>query len=364
LTTLAGQAGLAITNARLFMTAEFERERLAAILTSTPDPVLVTDQYDRLLLVNPVAWKALEIEPDVGIGRRVGEVIDYKELVALLRLGEPEPIQEHVEVILPDGKVYLATASTIEVEGQQIGRVCVLQDVTYFKELDNLKSEFVSQVSHDLRSPLTLMRGYATMLEMVGELNEQQSGYVRKIVIGIESMSRLINNLLDLGRIEAGVGLQLQMLLVEDIVEQVLEAFQVRSKQKGIQLHAQIGEDVPPLIEADQALLQQALHNLVENAIKYTPEGGEVSIQLRKRGRRILFEIEDTGIGVSEFDKPHLFEKFYRSADRKAKKERGTGLGLAIVKSIVERHGGRVGVESELGEGSCFWFEVPVQQNN
>ena len=364
LTTLAGQAGLAITNARLFMTAEFERERLAAILTSTPDPVLVTDQYDRLLLVNPVAWRALDIEPDVGIGRRIGEVIEYKELVALLRLGDPEPIEEHVEVILPDGKVYLATASTIEVEGQQIGRVCVLQDVTYFKELDNLKSEFVSQVSHDLRSPLTLMRGYATMLEMAGELNDQQSGYVRKIVIGIESMSRLINNLLDLGRIEAGVGLQLQMLLVEDIVEQVLEAFQVRSKQKGIQLHAQIGEDVPPLIEADQALLQQALHNLVENAVKYTPEGGEVSIRLRKRGKRILFEIEDTGIGVSEFDKPHLFEKFYRSADRQAKKERGTGLGLAIVKSIVERHGGRMGVESELGEGSLFWFEVPVHQNN
>jgi PAS domain S-box-containing protein len=364
LTTLAGQAGLAITNARLFMTAEFERERLAAILTSTPDPVLVTDQYDRLLLVNPVAWKALDIEPDVGIGRRIGEVIEYKELVALLRIDEPEQTQEHVEVVLPDGKVYLATASTIEVEGRRIGRVCVLQDVTYFKELDNLKSEFVSQVSHDLRSPLTLMRGYATMLEMVGELNEQQSGYVRKIVIGIESMSRLINNLLDLGRIEAGVGLQLQMLLVEDIVEQVLEAFQVRSKQKGIQLRAEIGEDVPPLIEADQALLQQALHNLVENAIKYTPEGGEVSMRLRKRGKRILFEIEDTGIGVSDFDKPHLFEKFYRSADRKAKKERGTGLGLAIVKSIVERHGGHVGVESELGEGSRFWFEVPVQQNN
>src|SRR5690606_9266697 len=105
----------------------------------------------------------------------------------------------------PDGRVYYATVSTVQADGQRVGRVCVLRDVTYYMELDALKSEFVATVSHDLRSPLTLMRGYATMLEMVGELNEQQVSYVRKIIGGVESMSRLVNNLLDLGRIEAGI---------------------------------------------------------------------------------------------------------------------------------------------------------------
>jgi signal transduction histidine kinase len=147
-----------------------------------------------------------------------------------------------------------ASATSVLAEGQRMGRVCVLRDVTHFKELDALKSDFVSTVSHDLRSPLTLMRGYATMLEMVGELNEQQTGYVRKIVSGVESMSRMVNNLLDLGRIEAGVGLQVEMISVHDVIERVVGALQLQAAQKRIQLTYEIPTQTIPLIEADQAL--------------------------------------------------------------------------------------------------------------
>ncbi len=359
ITTLGGQAALAAANARLFMTAEFERERLAAILSSTPDPVLVTDQNNCLLLMNAEAWQALDLGIDASIGKPIEEVITQTALIDLLRLAGKVP--EAVEVDLPGGRTFVATASTITVDGQDIGRVCVLKDVTQFKELDALKSEFVSTVSHDLRSPLTLMRGYATMLEMVGELNEQQTEYVRKIVVGVESISRLVNNLLDLGRIEAGVGLQLEMLSVQDIVEWVVDSFQLQAQQKKIILRADIPKDLPPLIEADQALLQQALHNLVENAVKYTPEAGKVWVRANSRHNTILFIVEDTGIGISPVDQPYLFEKFYRSTDRKAKRERGTGLGLAIVKSIVDRHGGNLGLESKLGEGSVFYIEIPLR---
>lgn len=238
----------------------------------------------------------------------------------------------------------------------------MLQDVTQFKELDALKSEFVATVSHDLRSPLTLMRGYATMLEMVGELNDQQLEYVRKIIVGIESISRLVNNLLDLGRIETGVGLQLEMLLVKDIVDHVVESFHLPAQQKDIQLRAEISEDTIPLVEADHALLQQAIHNLVENAIKYTPESGKVWVRVSSDQSKISIEVQDTGIGISPVDQSRLFEKFYRSSDRKANRERGTGLGLTIVKSIIERHGGRLKVESQLGEGSTFTAEIPLRQ--
>ena len=360
LTTLAGQAVLAATNARLFLTAEFERQRLAAILSSTPDPVLVTDHRDYLLVVNPAAWQSLGMGIDIRVGQPVEDVIAQPELVRLLHTSEEE--NESLEVMLPDGLVYLATASSIVAENQIIGRVCVLRDVTHFKELDALKSDFVSTVSHDLRSPLTLMRGYATMLEMVGDLNKQQAGYVRKIVVGVESMSRLVNNLLDLGRIEADVGLVLEMLPVRDIVEEVTSTLNLQALQKDIKLHVVIHPISVPLIEADRALLQQAFYNLVENAIKYTPEGGDVWVSVKTLQDKLLFEVRDTGIGVSPVDQNRLFEKFYRSANREAKKERGTGLGLAIVKSIAERHKGRVWVESRLGQGTTFFFEISLRQ--
>jgi signal transduction histidine kinase len=199
---------------------------------------------------------------------------------------------------------------------------------------------------------------------MVGNLNAQQEGYIQKIVIGVESMSRLVNNLLDLGRIEAKVGLRLEMLAAQDVIENVVEALRMQAAQKQIQVEVSLPEDGLPLIEADQALLTQAVHNLVENAIKYTPPEGKVQISVFLRDEQVVFEVQDTGIGISPIDQPRLFEKFYRSANREAKRQRGTGLGLAIVKSIAERHGGTVGVQSQLGQGSTFFISIPIRQSS
>jgi PAS domain S-box-containing protein len=360
LSTLSGQAALAAANTRLFLNAEVGRQRLAAILASTPDPVLVTDHRNRLLLSNPAAWQVLGLEVETGRGLPIEKVIHQNDLVRVMRSYSEDALS--TEVTLGDEKVYLATASSVLAEGRQVGRVCILRDVTHFKQLDTLKSEFVATVSHDLRSPLTLMRGYATMLEMVGELNEQQTGYVRKIVAGVESMSRLVNNLLDLGRIEAGLDLQLEMVPVRDIVERVTGSMQLQANQKQILLNTDVEPESAPLVEADLALLQQALHNLVENAIKYTPNGGKVEVRIHSDQDQIRFAISDTGIGIAPVDQPRLFEKFYRGAQREAKKQNGSGLGLAIVKSIAERHGGQVWVESQLGKGSTFTLEIPLRQ--
>jgi len=234
--------------------------------------------------------------------------------------------------------------------------------VTHFKELDALKSEFVATVSHDLRSPLTLIRGYATMLEMVGDLNDQQQGYVKKIISGVESMSRLVNNLLDLGRIDLGVGLEVEQVTVLDIIERVTGSLQLQAAQKNIVLSVELSKDMPNAVEADQALLHQAVYNLVENAIKYTPEGGRVVIHTPSQPGFLTFAIEDSGFGIAADDLPRLFEKFYRGRQREARSQPGSGLGLAIVHSIATNHGGRVWVDSQVGKGSVFHLQIPLSQ--
>jgi signal transduction histidine kinase len=205
------------------------------------------------------------------------------------------------------------------------------------------------------------------MLTMVGELNDQQKGYLKKIVLGVENMTRLVNDLLDLGRVEAGVGLQIDQVAISEVIDRVVATLLPQATQKNIRLVQERSAEKSTLqsvsIYADAALLEQAIYNLVENAIKYTNVGGNVNIGVQLRSKTILFEVRDTGIGIAPIDLPHMFEKFYRSGRREAHQQRGTGLGLAIVKTIAERHGGRVWVESYLGKGSTFYLEVPFEQN-
>lgn len=361
ITTLAGQAALAIANAHLFLNVEASRRQLEAILNSTPDPVIVTDHRNRLLLANFAAASVLGPNADEArSGMETEKVVKLKPLLNLLQSTTSE--KQSAEIVLADKRTYLATASPVMVDNKQIGRVCIMRDVSHFKELDSMKSDFVATVSHDLRSPLTLMRGYATMLDTVGELNEQQHGYVKKIITGVENMSRLVNNLLDLGRIEIGVGLQVENVTVLDIIERVTSALQLQAMQKNINLQIELAKDMPNVVQADQALLHQAVYNLVENGIKYTPENGSVFVRTMTEPNHLIFAIKDSGIGIPQDDLPHLFEKFYRGKQREARSQPGSGLGLAIVHSIAENHNGKVWVESEVGKGSIFYLQIPLVQ--
>jgi signal transduction histidine kinase len=221
-------------------------------------------------------------------------------------------------------------ASSVIVDAHPVGRICILRDITHFKELDAMKSDFVATVSHDLRSPLTLIHGYTTMLEMVGDLNEQQTNFVRQIISSVDGMSHLVRTLLDLGRIEAGIDMQFEMVPVHDLIERVIASIQMQAAQKQIALTTHIDPLAPPLLEAHPALLQQALHNLVDNAVNYTDSGGKVAISVSPDKDRVVFEVSDNGIGIAPVDLPHLFEKFYRGGQKEAKRRQGTGLGLAF----------------------------------
>ena len=200
------------------------------------------------------------------------------------------------------------------------------------------------------------------MLDGLGHLNEQQADYVKKIVTAVQDMTHLVNNLLDLGRIDAGVGLQLEMVSVPDILDQVTNQLKPQAAQKRIQLATVLAPQPLPLIDVDKALLLQALQNLVENSIKFTRVEGKVQLRANIQNAEMVFEVEDNGSGISPMDLPRLFERFYRGAQPQGKDQRGTGLGLAIVKSIAEKHGGQVWAESQLGKGSVFYLSIPLRQ--
>jgi PAS domain S-box-containing protein len=362
LNTLAGQAAVSVANTHLFEAAEQGRQRLAAILASTPDAVVVTDRSERVLLLNPAAEAAFQLAGRPVIGRPVAQVLPNPKLVKLLQDGRSGGITPAAtgEVEIAAGRTLLASASTIiSADGSVLGRVCVLRDVTHFKELDEMKSEFVATVSHDLRAPLTFMRGYATMLPMVGALNEKQREFGDKIIGGVAQMTVLIDNLLDLGRIEAGVGLAREPVRMSEVIAEVMESLSPNAVNKRIRLQVDAPETLPSL-PGDPTLLRQAVANLLDNAFKYTPNGGEVRVCASADGSSFQLAVSDTGPGIAPADQLHLFEKFFRVRQRGSSAVKGSGLGLAIVKSIVERHGGRAWMESKLGQGSTFFFSLPL----
>ena len=358
LTILAAQIGVSVSNARLFHRAEQERLRLGAVLEATPDAVLATDRRGRITLANPAAEAVLRGNVEDVLGKPATEWVTSREILELLHAGSE---MRTAEVAIGAGRALFATATDIRPGGEeQGGRVCVLWDITHFKKVDMLKSEFVSTVSHDLRAPLTLMRGYATMLSMVGAMNEQQKDFVRKIHESVEQMTQLVDNLLDLGRIEAGVGLNLEAVNVGSVIQDVSGAYQAQAANKRISLAAEVAGGMRP-IEADLTLLRQAVANMVDNAIKYTQAGGRVTLRARQHDGRQIISVEDTGVGIAPTDQARLFEKFYRARRSETLREKGSGLGLAIVKSVAEQHGGRVTVESRLGVGSTFTLDMPAR---
>ncbi|MGC9394547.1 MAG: ATP-binding protein [Anaerolineae bacterium] len=362
LSTLASQAAVLVENARLFQAAEGGRRRLAAILASTSDAILVTDAEGRLLLTNPAAQNLLEMD-ESALGRPLSGLALPEALSQALMPPRDEQQLPTVEVPIDDRRVYYASIAPITgIEGATLGMVAVMRDVTHFKELDEMKSEFVATVSHDLRAPLTFIRGYATMMVMVGDLNEKQHDYLDRILEGIDQMSALIGDLLNLRRIEAGVGIRQEPCRLGLILVEAVDAMRARATSKGVTLRLEPTEGAPT-VTGDRTLLRQAVSNLVDNAIKYTPAPGQVSVGLGTTPHEAVIHISDTGIGITPEDQVRLFEKFYRIKHRETGNIQGTGLGLALVKSIIERHGGRVWAESTPNQGSTFYIALPLPED-
>ena len=354
--TRAGQAAVVDVNARLFEDVEAERGRLHAILNSTNDVVLVADADGTVLLCNPAATRAYGILPSQVVGYPLEQSLADETLRSLFVRPMEAGSAMIDEIQAPDERIFSASVSMLDGGG----RVVTLRDITYLKELDQMKSDFVNTVSHDLRSPLTYMRGYTTMIPMAGELTEKQENFVERILSGIDQMTALIDDLLDIGKIEAGVGIQMERCMLPTIIQAVVDDLGLGALQQDVALEAHLSADTPPTL-GDTTLIRQAIKNLIENALKYTPGPGRVDVGLYVQNGQLVVTVQDTGIGIAPEHQGRLFEKFYRIRRRDTVHIRGTGLGLAIVKSIAEKHGGRVWVESKLNQGSTFYLSLPLR---
>lgn len=352
---LADFAAIAIQNARLFLNIQAERNKLESTLTNIEDGVIIIDPDNRLVLINRRAKELFNIQEKNITGKHINHVLHHAELLEFLE-ENTHGSATRIEICVEDGRVFYAQLTPIE----EIGLVITLHDITNLKELDRIKSDFVNSVSHDLRSPLTAILGYVELIERVGEINDQQREFIHRVQISVHNITSLINDLLDLGRIEAGFDTRKEIVPISPIIHYTVDSLQGRAQEKMQTLRINEHGELPHVL-ANPVRLRQMFTNLIGNAIKYTPVKGEISISTRAEGEQIIIRIEDNGQGIPSIDQPYIFDKFYR-AGNVGPDIPGTGLGLAIVKSIVENHQGRIWVDSAIDRGSTFTIVLPKIQ--
>ena len=363
--SIATAVAIAVSNARLFAEAASRQQLLEATLEHNGNPIFITDMEGCLLLSNQQARERFGLS-EAAISMPAADVVSHPELAALLgqRLGE-RAVTQRRELEMDDGSCWLCTMAPIP----DYGHILVLQDITYLKELDTAKSNFVATVSHDLRAPLNSISGFASALGDVGPLNERQAEFAVRISDSSERMMNLVTALLELARVDSRLEQVRNACDVPHIIRSVVTDLQGQALSRKIELALDLQEEAAP-VYGDPTQLRQAISNLVDNAIKYSESGQTVRITLRSRDDSVLISVNDEGRGIPNKDIPHIFEKFYQvkaapdrgGADRDENQREGAGLGLTLVRSIAEAHGGWVWVESEQAGGSTFTLQLPLDQ--
>lgn len=354
LSSIADFAAITLRNAQLFETVELERSRLRTLMEQATEVILIADERGRLLLWSETARLLFDI-PAEARGEPIWEVVVHPDLLDFFEKVAEGAEQLHDEITLNGNQVFNAQLSYVP----ELGGVLVMQEITHLKELDRLKSEFVSMVSHDLRTPLTTIQGYIALLEKAGSLNELQEQFVDKSLDSLAYITDLITDLLDIGRIEAGYDMKMVPLRFDTLIEETCTEMISQAEEADIALQCPSLQS-PLWVHGSARRLRQVLENLISNAIKYGRAGGWVRVAARANGDHLIVDVSDNGLGISLEEQARIFDRFYRVQRKETMDIKGTGLGLAIVKSVVEHHHGRIWVESELNKGSTFSFVLPL----
>ena len=339
-----------------------ERNRSSAILASMVEGVAVVGGDERILYCNYAFEQILELPAGTSQGKKLVEVLRQIELINTVRqaLAGGKEVNGEVEVGTVRPQNFSATAAPVHDAGAS-DAVLVLHDITELRRLERVRRDFVANVSHEFKTPLTAIQGFAeTLLGGALEDRANRRRFVEIIREHARRLARLTDDLLKLSRIEAGrLELALRPIRVAALVNGCVETARLKAEPRGLRLSACLPSDLPQVL-ADGAQLGEVLQNLLDNALQYTPAGGQVEVKVHSTGREVIFTVEDTGIGIPESDLERIFERFYRVDAARSREAGGTGLGLSIARHIVEAHGGKIWVESAVGSGSRFHFSIPA----
>lgn len=351
LEAIAGQAASAVENATLYTRVNRERSMLQAVFAGVQDIIIVSDMHDRLLLANPTARRELSLTPDAA-GQAFEAVIQEAELVTFYRIARA---QTHAlrEVTFADGRVF----DCAMVQIPNVGRLVGMHDVTAFRRLDSLKNEFVAHVSHDLKAPLAIVHGYAELLAE-SKLPNTEEMYAQNIMGSVKRMQGLIDDLLDLNQLEQGLETEFDNVNLNIVAQDVVGHLGALAQEKHITFTLQSPSTLPA-VQGVELRLAQAVTNLVSNALKFSPEGGAVRVEVAHDNGEVVVRVADSGPGIPASLKTKLFQKFSRLGQNR--NSEGHGLGLSIVKSVIDAHHGRVWVESPPEGGSVFAFALPAK---
>ena len=348
-----------------------EKGRIDNIIHNLAEGMVVVDSEGKILLVNSTAESLLGITKE-DIGKPIKDVVKDEHLLTLTKniaiSDKDGVVEKDIELLSPDEstkKVLRASSAVVEDNnGNTVGMVTMLNDITKQKELEKLKSEFLANVSHELRTPLVAIEKSISLIlsRETGDISETQTQFLSIAERNLKRLSLLINDLLDLSKLEARkMELKRETVILEKIINDSIETLNNWAKTKSIRLEKVIPADIPG-VNIDPNKIIQVLNNLIGNAIKFTPQGGSITVGLEssKEDGVIKVSVADTGIGIAKEDLPRVFDKFYQTQERAPTDISGTGIGLAIVKEIVELHGGKVWAESEKGQGAKFIFTLPL----
>ncbi len=339
-----------------------EQNKITAIISSMSEGVIACATDSRILLINKSIENIFSVAAADCQGKMLLEAIRNNELDEILNLtlqsGQAQ--QSELSILVPIQKIFQIYASPLKKEDQTIGAVLVMHDITELKHLENVRKEFISNVSHELKTPLTSIKGFIeTLLDGALEDKNNSRRFLTIIQDHADRLGKLINGILELSKLESKeIKLDIKPAALPELIRKTVETFTPQLVKSKVTCSVDIKETLP-LVQADQDKIAQVLINLLDNAIKFNKENGSITVTAAIQDDSIKISISDTGLGIPEKDLPRIFERFYRVDKARSRDLGGSGLGLSIVKHIIEAHQGQVGVESIEGNGSTFWFTLP-----
>ncbi len=335
-----------------------EKSKLSTVLASITDGVIMTDDRSRILLANPAAGSLFGFQENQAKGKYLIEVVFNHEIDRLCRKSITTGEKQNATVDTTNGKFLRVIAISLKTESLT-GALLLLQDLTELRNLQTMRREFVGNISHELRTPLAGIKAIVETLQD-GAIADQDvaQDFLSKVNLEVDNLTQMVNELIELSRIETGkIKLNLEQVNINTLINDVITRLKPLAERKHITINTDLYTGLPEIL-ADRERIQQVIMNIVHNAVKFTPDSGKIEVSTSIDLAGVTVRIMDNGIGISEADLPHIFERFFK-ADR-SRSNPGSGLGLAISKHVIKAHGGEIRVQSRLGKGSTFSFTLPL----